>query len=546
MGTGAERLRKRRVLNQSTKSIGWYVAATLAIATTSSTTAAAQAPQDLQPSWTYSSGTEGWIPETVSIGNDGTRVFTAYGTFGSSSQLFSDSAATIASDEQVQLSFHHRVDSSSSGVRRAWLHYSSPDPYTAALAELRVYAADSSQTQFTYTFPFTTQQLRFGGVDTSESGSRVSAWAYDNLSGNTSVVVFDGASSTPTVSVDVPTYMEPSEGKVSKNGERLYLGTGTKTFLVDLSTGQVTHAGYNTFSAGNGHALSPDGLMYARGTSANGLKIMQVQGQSQSTWYTHTIEGEYACSRMAFSGDGTLLAATFDGYVDRAVKLIVLDLTQSTPTVVYEHEVQGAGTLGLVSSDLEVNQDGSRIFVGTWGEETQTVPEVLIHSKNASGSWTYSHFIDLPGSTRDLDIDPTGDRLAVASKTIHASLFGGGGRYDQFMLSESEGTGLRLVGTPTAGGSIEVRVSCPPDKTGLLLASDNLATTPTNFGDTGRLFLERSGLQFLSRTTENGSGELVFTLSLATASAGDTIHVQGLVFGPRRLSPGALTIEVTD
>ena len=162
----------------------------------------------------------------------------------------------------------------------------------------------------------------------------------------------------------------------------------------------------------------------------------------------------------------------------------------------------------------------------------------------AGGAWSQSHDVDLTGSVRDIDIDPEGRHLAVASKTVHATQLGGGGRYDLYEIPSS--SGMRLVGTPTAGGSVEVRVSCPPDKTGLLLASDSLAATPMNFGGTGRLFLERSGLQFMSRTTENGSGELVFTLSLATASAGDTIHVQGLVFGPRRLSPGALTIEVTD
>lgn len=407
-----------------------------------------------------------------------------------------------------------------------------------------MYATDGAQPQFTYTFPFATQQQRFGGVDMSEDGGRVTAWAYNMSSGDTSVVVFDGTSTTPTATVNVPTFMEPSEARVSKDATRLYLGTGTKTFLVDLNTAQVTHSQYNAFSAGMGHALSPDGSMYARGTSATGLKIMQIQGQSQSVIYTHNVDGEFSCSRIEFSGDGSLLAATFDGYVDRAVKLIVLDLTQSTPTLVYQHEVSGTGSLGLVSSDLEVNRDGSRIFVGTWGEESGVVPEVLMHTKNASGQWQYSYAVDLPGSVRDLEIDTTGERLAVASKTVHASVMGGGGRYDSYVLPPL--TGMRLVGTPTAGGSVAVHVSCPPDQVGLLLASDALAATPTVFPGVGQLFLRRDGMQFLSRTTANASGELAFTIDLGDANAGDTLHVQGLFFGPRQLTPGALTIEVTN
>lgn len=531
-------------MKQNIKPIGWCVAAALALATTGNTNLAAQTPQTLQPTWTYASGTAGWIPDTVSIGNGGTRVFSAFGTFGSSAKLFSESAAEIATDGQTQLSFHHRVDSSSSGERRAWLYYHSPDPYTAATAELRVYAADSSVAQFTYVFPFATQQQRFGGVHMSSNGDQICAWAYNAQTGSTAVVVFNGLSTTPAISVNVPTFTEPNAANVSGDGTRLYLGTGTKSFLLDLTTGQLKLAQYNSFSAGMGNAINPDGTMYARGTSTGGMKLIQVQGTTQSLLHSHDVTGEYLCSRIAYSGDGSLLAATFDGYVDRAVRLILLDVSQNPPVLVYDHEVQGSGSLGFVSTDLEVNQEGSRVFVGTWGDEFGTVPEVFVHTKDGAGTWNNTYSVDLPGSVRDLDIDPSGDGFVVASKTVHASVIGGGGRYDHYSLPS--GTGMRLVGTPQAGGSVEVRVDCAPGKTGLLLANNSLASTPTDFLNVGKLYLTRTGMSFMARAADNGQGELVFTINLASAEPGDTIYVQGLLFGPRQLTPGALAIEVTN
>lgn len=529
-------------MNQTTKPLGWC-ATVLVVAGISTMTPAHAQSTALDSTWTYASGSSGWIPDTVSIGDEGQRVFSAVGTFGSSARLFSESATPIATDAHTEMSYRHMVDSSENCGRRTWLHYRGASVTSPANPELRIYDTDNSSPAVTYTFPFTVSQP-FGGTQISDEGDRVCAWVYNFAALETVVAVFEGSSTTPSVYTTINTFVEPKGAKLSKDGTRLYMVTGPKTFIMDTTTGDLIQTLYNFYSVGNAQALSPNGDMFAQGSNSNELNIYRQQGGSYSSWYSHQISGDYESGRACFSGDGRTLVATFDGTLNDRIRVIVLDLDQPVPVVKFDHELFGGGSLALATSDLEVDHEGRRAFVGTWGDELGLVPEVMVFGASSDGSWTQTHSVDLSGSVRDLDIDRDGLYLAVASKTVHATQVGGGGRYDLYELPDA--SGMRLIGTPTAGGTIEVRVSCPPDKTGLLLASDNLATTPMNFGGTGRLFLERSGLQFLSRTTENGSGELVFTLSLATASAGDTIHVQGLVFGPRRLSPGALTIEVTD
>lgn len=529
-------------MNHTIKPIGWCAAALVLTAITGTSNAHAQSTA-LDSTWTYASGTSGWIPDTVSIGDEGRRVFSAVGTFGASARLFSESATPIATDQHSQLSYRHAVDSSETCGRRTWLHYRSPSASSPASPELRVYDSDGATPSVTYTFPFTVSQP-FGGTQISADGSTVCAWVYKASTLETAVAVFAGTGSTPTVYTTVSTFLEPKSAKLSRDGSRLYMVTGPKTFVLDTSTGNLVQTLYNYHTIGTAHALSPDGNVFAQGTMSNDLKVYRQQGGSYTSWFTHQVAGDYAASRASFSGDGSTLIATFDGTENDRVRVVVFDIQQETPVVEFDHEVVGAGTLALATADLEVNHSGTRVFVGTWGDEQGLVPEVLVFSRDATGSWTQSHSVELSGSVRDLDIDPTGEHLAVASKTVHATQVGGGGRYDLYELpSES---GLRLVGTPTAGGTVQVHVACPPDRAGLLLASDSLAATPTSYPGVGQLFLRRDGMQFLARTTGNGSGELVFTIDLANASAGDTIHVQGLVFGPRRLTPGALTIEVTN
>lgn len=529
-------------MNHTIKPSGWCAAALVLTAITGTSNALAQSTA-LDSTWTYASGTSGWIPDTVSIGDEGRRVFSAVGAFGASARLFSESATPISTDAHSELSYRHVVDSSETCGRRAWLHCHSPDSFTPATAELRVYDSDASTPTLTYAFPFSVGQP-LGGTQLSADGSRVCAWVYDQSSHNTAIAVFEGSATTPIIYTTVDTFVEPSHAMLSRDGSRLYMETGSKTFVVDMTTGSVVQWLYNFTTIGRAHAISPNGQQFAQSTSTNDLKVYRQQGSGYSSWFTHHVEGTYLCSRASFSGDGTRLVATFDGYVDQRIRVVVLDIRQETPIVEFDYEMVGSGALDLATSDLVMNHSATRVFVGTWGDESGLVPEVAIFSKDASGSWSESHRVNLTGSVRDLDIDSSGLHLAVASKTVHATQLGGGGRYDLYELpSES---GLRLVGTPTAGGTVQVRVACPPDRAGLLLASDSLAATPTSYPGVGQLFLRRDGMQFLARTTENGSGELVFTIDLGNASAGDTIHVQGLVFGPRRLTPGALTIEVTN
>ena len=526
-------------MNQMTRPIGWCAAALLATVATAGDVTAQDAAL-LQPTWTYASGTAGWIPDTVSIGAQGQRVFSATGTFGASARLFSASATPIATDEHDELGYRHRVDSSEATGRRVWLHYRSATASAPAYPELRAYDADSAAPDFTYTFPFSVNQP-LGGVGISEDGARTCAWVYDASTLSTVVAVFNGTASTPGVYTQVPTFLEPSSARLSADATRLYLVTGPKTFVVDTGSGNVVQTLYNFHTVGSAHALSPDGDAYAQATATNELKLYRWQGAQYTSTYTLDVAGAYACSAAAFSGDGRYLAATFDGYQDERIKLVVVDLTGSQPVEVYSHEVVGSGSLDLSTADLVVSRDGSRVVVGNWGDGAGGVPEVMVHGRSGD-AWSLTHAVDLPGSVRDLDLDAAGEHLAVASKTAHATALGGGGRYDHVELPPA--TGMRLVGTPRVGTTVEVRVSCGAGDVGMLLASDALAATPADYPGIGRLFLSRGGMTSLARGADSGGGELVFQLDLSGASVGDAIYLQGLVFGPRRLSPGALEVVV--
>lgn len=494
--------------------------------------------------WVRGDNGAGWSGRCVSLGAQGTQVFTEIEFGQDHAELlsgFDQNPALPVWQHPVPLEgAFSLVDSAESADVHVSIHQIVLNQnMSTKRTVVSKYHSASSTPDWTYTFPVTTSGNARIGV--SEDGQRIVAASYEAATNKLNLAVFGPTSGTPQWTGNLDNYSMAIRGfDLSSDGSIAYLASGSSVTIWN----SVTHtnvAQYGLLSSVDGsHAMSGDARVFAFG----GFNFLDVWEKNAAGGYTKTytrnLPGSYVCTRIDIAGDGSKVAFAFNGYdTNNHVRIECLDV--ATKTITMSDEAVGTGTLQNVVSDLSMNRDGSRFVVGLWGDEGDVCPEVRLYKSTQSAPFALHN---LTGSVFDVDISGDGERVAVAAKAVHANLFQAGGSIRYYAFEPQD---IRAAGIPTPGSSVRFQMlEHGAGSTSRLMWSTASAATPSVFAGIGTLYLDRASLHFVTmpNTDATGTTNVDFVLPSGTAQIGTTLYFQGLFNNPRRLTTDWVRVTI--
>lgn len=492
---------------------------------------------EMEPVWVYSGNN--WIPEAVSLGNHSSEVFSNLGLADNKNILFSvydkySPPNALWETSQDGYSFDEMTDVAKNTNSYAIIRFTSPNPTGYKDVVINKYTDNGEEWE--YTFPF--QRLDGNnydhGIAVSDDGNKVTSWVLDP-NGDLVIVSFVGNSNNPVIYESISTGGEPKGVYASSDGSRLLIVRNSKTFVMDLQTGNIIHQHTNWVFADGGQAFSEDGKVFAQNFTVPGL-IRVYRWSEQNQIYVQIFEeyvdnsGSFWCSDgLGLSEDGnTLVTACSNGHNQLDIKINVYDLTNNNGTLLFSDFIQGGGQYDNKVTEVRVSRDGSAFAVGSWGDENFQSPVLRVYTKGTNG-WslygTYNHNNTL-GSAQEVEINAK-DGVGVVvlgSKTYHNNQFETGGTIKLFNI----GNGITLKGIPTQNQISDFNFRA---NAGSVIISNRLAGTPTYIPGIGRLYLDPSAnMVILPPEVANSRGIVDIDYNF-TQSPGTEIYAQALMFG---------------
>ena len=504
-----------------------------------------QGPLAWRHAWRYASGLEGWIGQTVDVGDHGGQVFTAFEGFTLQGRLLSshdnNPALPVWVSPPAYFGFSPRVRSNDSNTLHALFAFTEAVAGAPRRPTLRMFDSGSSTPLWSYEFPVTVQNPP-AGLSMSTDGQRTLAWFYNATTNRTVLGVFQPGSSVPIATWNVDSSGQTWNVHMSADGNFAYVTSQLRTMVVDLGTGALLHNTVNFDAIGTGHAITSDGFTFARSSSTRRVSIYTRTGSTYAQTYQYDLGVDAMCARAAFSPDGSQLAMGFN-VGSAQVRIVIVDAIASSHPVLMDRSYSGTGTYSQTISDLAFDAAGRTLAVGTSGDQNGLLPELLVFERSMAGAWSPAFTYDLPGSVYDVALSPNGRRLAIASKSVHFNVLASGGEINLIELGERD---VRAAGRPVQGTTIQVDATAQPGALVTLLVANRLANQPTVFPGLGTLHLPRA--QVLAAGTAvadaNGHAWLPFAIPPGAAQVGQRIYFQTLVSTPRRLSASWDTVTV--
>ena len=295
-------------------------------------------------------------------------------------------------------------------------------------------------------------------IDISETGQFVAVGTSPTAT-TAQVDVYDafGAGFATPIATLVATTQGLRQLDLSDDGSTLLLATHNHDHVFDVATQLETFQDGSTVSH-DAHAISRDGRAWGRG----GFNPVRAWVKNNGVYnnvlnYTDTSLGFAVYTAAAISNDGTTFAAAaYDATSSAQLRVRCWDLTPTSSTLLWSYVGNGTGSLQTTPQAVSISDDGRYIAVGTWGDQGNTSPEVMVFARSGSGVPIAS--IDTPGSCFDLDLSGDGQFLVVGTKSVHANTFGNGGEGYSYDLG---GQDLWLAGTPSIGRSVTLNIDGP-------------------------------------------------------------------------------------
>jgi hypothetical protein len=484
--------------------------------------------------WTHSSGGAAWIGTAVSIGDVGGQVFAEYDLNNEAAELFSsydtDPPTAIWTDNAPLGTEFRQVDSASTTDTHVAIDQIVLGGNSATRqAVLRKYSSGSGTPDWTYTFAPIINAA--GKVAISRDGSKIVAAIMNSNTMGVEIAVFGPGSATPVSYTTLPVGASNSlrGWDLSADGSTLYFTQGTTVHIFDVATTTVTFT-TNIGASFDSHALSGDGSVFAFG-NFNSIKVWEKSGGTYLNTISKTLGGQVYCSNIDISDDSSTVAYAWYFYSPGlTVQVNALDV--STGTVTMTDVVTGTGTFQNTVGDVSCSADGSRFAVGLWGDQGNVAHEIRVYSSTQNAP---IQTVNLPGSVFDIDLSPDGQRVAAASKAVHANTFGNGGRID---LVDTGNEDFMVRGAPRIGTSPAFEIHGTPGVPAVLLTSPLPENPPKVFPGVGTLYIKRSLIVVSLVGNVPGGGVLTSPHAIAPNPAliGTTEYFQILFLSPRVLS----------
>ena len=268
--------------------------------------------------------------------------------------------------------------------------------------------------------------------------------------------------------------------------------------------------------------MSGNGKRFAYGGD-NFVAWFQWNGTTYEFQDTYVMGGPVHCVDSDLSADAGTLAATFWGY-ENYLDFRVVSVDAITGEVNFEADFSGSGNLLNYPYQIVVNEDGSRIVYGGWGDQGNTNPEVMVFDRNNPRPIAW---IDTRGSVFGVDISGDGVFVVSGSKSNHANQWGNGGDHANLYMG---GQDLYLEGVPSLSNNVKFNVEGTPGENVLLGASLNEVDIPTH---AGTLVVDRENYVQLGRGIIPQSGFLEMEVNVPGALdfLGQKVVTQALLNG---------------
>lgn len=482
-----------------------------------------------------------WVGKIVSLGDHGTQVFTEFDSGIDHAEFLSGFDQSPATPVWQTPSGLDLAQASCDSAETSDVHVTLHQVVTAGDQQhrqpvLALYTSSSPLPDWTYAFP-----AQIGGtsrVAISRNGQRIVAAILNNFTSKIEVAVFAPTSSTPLSYTQIPFCTQMRGFDLSADGSTLYLSTASQAYLFDVATHSIVHQ-IGLPTALDCHALSGNGSVFAYGTFGTLEVFERNVGGGYAHTHTRTVPGQCVCARIDISDDGSTIAYGFN-YFDTNLRVHVEALDVPTKAVTMQDDAIGTGTLQNVMADVSIDEDGGRFAVGLWGDEGNVCPELRFYSKYQNAPVAT---FNLPGSVFDVDISADGDRVAVASKLVHANTFASGGQISLYAFARED---LRARGVPVLGGRVSFTIAGNPGQPAQLLWSDAPAQTPFEFPNIGTLYLRRTSLNAVPMTPVGADGRAMIEFPLPTTpgTIGQTLYFQGFLSNPRHLTNDWIALTV--
>jgi hypothetical protein len=317
---------------------------------------------------------------------------------------------------------------------------------------------------------------------------------------------------------------------LAPSGERAVLTAGLELFVLERGELLLQRTLQGSTAA---LALSGDGRVLAHGDLERVLVHEEVAGTYAPL---ATIDGQSSelPVALALSHDGRTLAITWWDFLDgTSVRLDVLDVRTRVRTNSYAQRGAADGLQNFPSA-LRMTPDGERIALGLWGAGDERPELVLLRRDDPELVLA----VDLPGSVEALDLDPTGTRVALATKDAHANRFAASGRVARYDSGERE---LALVQGARPGGTLEVALRSTQALRSACFVVGLRREVPRTLRRLGPLFLDLGGPLHFAAGTLDAAGCARARLAVPATSSviGLPLGIQGLGLssGGPRLAP---------
>lgn len=485
--------------------------------------------------WVRGDNGAGWSGRCVSLGAQGTQVFTEIEFGQDHAELlsgFDQNPATPVWTNSTPIDGQYSlVDSAEAADVHVSIHQIIQNQsQSTKQTVVSKYHSGSSTPDWTYAFPVITSG--YARVAVSDNGQRIVAASYQQMTSKLDLAVFGPNSGTPQWSGSINNFALGIRGfDLSSDGSQLYLASGT-SFIVWDTSAHTSIGPYVLMTSLEGvHSMSGDARVIATG----GFNFLDVWEKNATGGYvktfTRNIPGSYVCGKVDVCGDGTKIAYAFNGYdTNNHARIECLDV--ATKLVTVTDEAVGTGTYQNVAGDVAMSRDGSRFVVGLWGDQGDVCPEVRLYRSTQSAPVALHN---LSGSVFDVDISADGERVAVAAKAVHANTYAAGGSIRYYAFEPQD---IRAAGIPQPGASVQFQLQGQSGSPATLLWSTSAPANPQVFAGIGSLYLDRATMHVAPAPATDSAGftSLGFTLPGGASQIGTTLYFQGLFNNPRRLT----------
>lgn len=490
--------------------------------------------------WTRSN--PDWTPKVVSIGAQGTQVFSQIEFGQDHAELlsgFSPDPATPAWTSNVPIAGTNAFcESAETTDAHATVHQIvQNNNQSTRLAVVSRWRSGSTTPEWTWSFPGTTAGMSRVGI--SADGTRIVAATIYPSEMRLRLAVFQGSSGTPVYTGEITNFGLYLRGfEFAADGSTLYLASNGMVFIWNVTTHAVA-AQFVLPGMFDSHAMSGDGRVFAWGEFNRYHVYERNAAGTYAQTFVRELPGSLVCDRLALSANGATLVSGWH-YYDQNLRVRVEAMDVPSKAITMSDEAEGTGTYQNVVSAVSASDDGQRFAVGLWGDEAGLVPELRIYRRGQNAPVaTYNY----GGSVYDLAMSRAGDRVVVGVKSVHANLLAGGGSIDLYSTADED---FVAVGTPSIGRKVDFELWGAPNSPARLLLAPHPANNLFPIGAMGVLYLRRTELTILPMPATDSVGYTrgEYQLPLDPAIVGTTLWFQGLTTSPRRFTQDYVQLTI--